>query len=144
MARLVRLTGQMSGYWKPASEADMDELSSIDELEFNAQKKRTSQQNRAMWLYCTLLAEALNDAGYDLLTFPWREGFEIPFSPDHCMERFWRPIMEAMLNIKSTTEQTPKDVFEVYKVVDRAVSTKTGVTVDWPSVEGLLMARYSK
>jgi hypothetical protein len=144
MAKLVRLTGQMSGYWKPATEADMEELSSTNELTIELEKKRTTKQNRAMWLYCEMLSEALNDAGYDMLTFPWKEGLEIPFSKQECMERFWRPVMQAMLGVDSTTKQSMDNVFEVYKVVDKAISTKTGVTVDWPSIESQLMAHYSK
>jgi len=138
MAKLVRLTGQMSGYWKPATEADMEQLAGVDELNFDAEKKRSSQQNRAMWLYCTMLAEALNDAGYDMRTFPWKEGLEIPFNTKYCMDRFWRPVMDAMIGENSTKKQSIEDVHEIYKVVDRAISTKTGVTVDWPSIESLM------
>lgn len=135
MPDLIRCTGQMGDYWKPATEADRDALRDHARIKAGTEKSRTSRQNSAMWLYCTMLADALNDAGYDMRTFPWREGMELPFTKHSVMEVFWRPVMEAMAGKDSTTEQITTDVMAVYEALSRAMAQKVGVAVDWPCIE---------
>jgi len=103
-----------------------------DELEL-VPSKRTSLQNSSMWLYCTHLAGALNAAGFDLRTFPFRDGLSIPFTKASVMEHFWRPIQMAMVDKKSTTKLGTKEVSEIYTAVDQAIFDRTGgVRVDFP------------
>jgi len=135
MTELKRCVGQMSDYWQPVTDADRDALEGMERIEVITDKPRTGKQNNSMWKYCEQLAVALNDAGFDVRTFPWKDGLEIPFSKHTCMERFWRPVMDAMAGVDSTTDQSTKDVMAVYAAVDRAISTKTGVTVAWPCRE---------
>jgi hypothetical protein len=97
---------------------------------------RTSAQNRAIHKYCTMLADALSAAGVDMLTFPWREGLEIPFSQTSVKDLFWRPIQKAMLGTTSTAGLETDQVDQVYRAVDRAVSERTGVSVEFPSRHG--------
>lgn len=102
-----------------------------DELELAA-GDRTSKQARAMWLYCSMLAKALNDAGLDQRTYPFRDGLSIPFSKESVMEIFWRPVQKAMLDKTSTKDLTTKEVNQVYEALDRAMSERTGVHVEFP------------
>lgn len=135
MTQLRRCVGQMGEYWIPVSDEDREALNGMVTVEVITDKTRTKKQNSAMWKYCEKLARALNEAGYDMRTFPWKEGLSIPFSKTSCMEVFWRPVMDAMAGHESTTDQSTKDVQAVYLAVDRAISTKTGVTVAWPCRE---------
>lgn len=135
MPKLKRLSGQMGMYWTPISEEDRSALEGSFVIEAKTERQRTTTQNSAMWLYCEHLAKALNEAGYDQQTFPWREGIEIPFTKHSVMECFWRPVMEAMADKASTTEQTTKDVMAVYEAVSRAMAIRVGITVNWPCIE---------
>jgi len=135
MPKLKRCTGQMGSYWQPVSESDRDALEGFAIIDSIADKRRSTSQNSAMWLYCEHLANALNEAGYEQKTFPWREGIEIPFTKHSVMECFWRPVMEHMADKESTTEQTTKDVMAVYEAVSRAMAMRVGVSVAWPCRE---------
>lgn len=106
-----------------------------DELELAA-GDRTSQQNRAMWQYCSMLAKALGDAGMDQRTYPFKDGLSIPFSKDSVMEIFWRPVQKALLDKTSTRDLTTKEVNQIYEALDKAMSERVGVHVEFPSREG--------
>jgi hypothetical protein len=95
--------------------------------------KRTSQQNNAIWKFCELLAAALNDSGFDMRTYPFREGLSIPFTKESVMETFWRPVQVAMLGKTSTRELEKSEVNAIYEALDRANSERTGVHVEFPS-----------
>jgi hypothetical protein len=102
---------------------------------------RTSKQNNAMHKYFRLLAAALTGAGYDQRTFPWRDGLQIPFTAESVKDLFWHPIQQAMLGKKSTSDLEPKEVNVVYEAVDRAISERTGVHVEFPSMGSLVDER---
>lgn len=94
--------------------------------------KRTSQQNKALWTYCTLLATALNDAGLDQRAV-LKPGIDIPWNKDSICDQLWRPIEKAVIGEESTTELSTKDVSEVYEILNRHTAEKLGVSVAWPS-----------
>ena len=100
-------------------------------------KQRTPQQNAAFWLYCTRLAEALNEAGFDMRSFPWKEGIDIPWNKQMVHDFLWIPVQEVMTTKESTTELNTVDVNEIYEVVNRHIAQTTGVSVEWPSEESL-------
>ena len=93
--------------------------------------KRTPAQNKAMWLYFTMLADALNEAGHDLRK-TLRKDIEIPWNKDLVHDFLWLPIQNVMLNIESTTEQESGDPQKVYDVLSRHLASKLGVNVPWP------------
>jgi len=45
----------------------------------------------------------------------------------------WKPVQKAMQGTDSTTEMTTVDPDQVYMVVMKKISEKTGVYVSWPS-----------
>jgi len=96
--------------------------------------QRTSQQNRSLHLYFTLLADELNQAGYDMKR-TLKPGIDIPWSPATVKEYLWKPIQNAQLMKDSTTELTTKDIDIVYDTLNRHLSEKTGVHVEFPSNE---------
>ena len=102
-------------------------------------KPRTSKQNSSLWKYCTLLAESLGNAGFDMRTFPFRDGLEIPFTQSAVMDLFWRPIQDAMFDKGSTRKLSTVEVQKVYEAVDRAISERTGVHVEWPCEDSLMV-----
>jgi len=94
-------------------------------------QSRTDLQNRALHKYCAMLAEALNDAGLDMLKV-LKPGAEIPWSQPSVKEQLWRPIQVAMLDKESTTEAKTFEYGQVYEVLNRHIAQKFGVSVPWP------------
>ncbi len=104
-------------------------------------KKRTGKQNRSLHKYLTLLAKALNDAGWDQRK-TLKEEVEIPWNEWSAKEFLWRGIQKAMYGTESTTELDTAQCQEVYKVLDRHLASKTGVSVAWPSEDSMRMDSY--
>ena len=102
-------------------------------VEFIAEspKKRSNQQNRSLHKYCRMLADALNDAGWDMKQ-TLKEDVEIPWTEQSAKEHLWKPIQIAMYGVESTTEPETGQYPEIYRVLDRHLAEKTGVSVPWP------------
>ena len=96
--------------------------------------QRTSQQNKALHKYCELLAEALNEAGYDMKK-TLKPEIDIPWNKDTVKEYIWKPVQKALIGKESTTEMTKLDPGQVYEVLNRHISEKFGVFVPFPSEE---------
>ena len=94
--------------------------------------RRTALQNRALHKYCSLLADALNNAGYDMRKTLTKQA-EIPWSGGTIKEHLWKPIQEAVYNKGSTTELETNEVSAVYDVLNRHTAAKLGVSVAFPS-----------
>lgn len=99
------------------------------------EEQRTILQNKALHKYFELLAEALNNAGWDMKK-TLKEEVEIPWTKESVKNHLWRPIQEIMLSKHSTTELNTKNPSEIYAVLDRHLSSKTGVHVEFPKDEG--------
>lgn len=95
---------------------------------------RTLQQNRALHKYCELLAEALNDAGYDMRK-TLKHDIEIPWNKNRVKEFLWKPIMETMTDKESTAELDTVEPSAIHAVLSRHLGEKLGVYVPWPSKE---------
>ena len=80
---------------------------------------RTPTQNAALHLWLTQLADALNEAGYDIKSFPWKDGIELPWDQHNAKERLWRPVQEAMKGKESTTECTKTEYGDIYAALTR-------------------------
>ena len=99
--------------------------------------KRTNQQNKALHKLYELYAEELNLAGLDMKAVLKPE-VDIPWNRDSVKEHLWRPVQEAMLHKKSTTELTTKEIDQVFDVINRHIGEKFGLTVPFPSIEALI------
>lgn len=92
--------------------------------------KRTEAQNNALHKYCEDVANALNDAGITFTMF-FKPGYEVPWSKYIVKENVWKPVLEAMFDVESTTQMEKSDVDKVYEVVNRKLS-EYGVHVPFP------------
>lgn len=106
-------------------------------------KKRTLQQNRALHLYFGMLAETLNDAGLDMRVILKPE-VSIPWSKNTIKEYIWRPIQNAQLGKKSTTELKTNEINLVWETINRHLSEKFGVTEPFPSIEEIMESQRVK
>lgn len=132
--------------------------------------KRTETQNNAHWLYCERLAEALNDAGWDMkrvfesklrkrlggLLDTWRvrstinnyyndcadeleavmdacRDVDVPWNKDLVHRLLWLPVQTALYPDKTSTTQLERmEMVNVFEVLNRHLSEKFGVSVEWP------------
>ena len=102
-------------------------------METEKKEKRTLKQNNALHLYFSNLAEELNDAGFDMKK---TIRVDIPWTPYTVKEYLWRPLQEAYLLKRSTTElDKQKDIDAVYDILNRAIGERTGVFVPFPNIE---------
>lgn len=97
-------------------------------------KKHTDQQRKALHLFCELLAQALNDAGYTVQK-TLRHDVEIPWSKTLVKELLWRPVQEAMTDKHSTTELDRMEPSQIYEVLNLHLGEKLGIHVPFPSEE---------
>ena len=94
-------------------------------------KQRSNLQNAALHVYCTQVAEMLNDAGYDFRR-SLRQDLEIPWNKDLVKEYLWGAVQLAMTGKKSTTKPTSKEYVQIYDVLNRHVGEKFGISAPWP------------
>jgi hypothetical protein len=105
--------------------------------------QRTKQQNKALHVMFRLFAEILNENGLDMRR-TLKPGVDIPWSAESVKEYLWRPVMEAQLNKKSTTQLTTKEVDEVFDTINKYIGEKHGLHIPFPSIEILINERDNK
>jgi hypothetical protein len=103
-------------------------------IELNTDKKCTGQQLKSVNLYCRMLADALNDAGFDMKVVLAHHP-EISWTGPSVKEKIWRPVQLAQTNEVSTTRPSTKQYPVIYENINRFISGKFGVHVPWPSKE---------
>ncbi|MDY7025995.1 MAG: hypothetical protein SVC26_06620 [Pseudomonadota bacterium] len=98
---------------------------------------RTVQQNKALHVYCKQLSSALNEGGYDMVTYYHKTNgkLDLQWTPLSVKERLWRPTMKAMTGKDSTTKLSTAEVSIVYQSLDLGVSQHTQVSVPFPKKE---------
>lgn len=106
-------------------------------------KTRTLTQNKSLHVYFRLLAEALNDAGYNIRQ-TLKDDFNIPWTEFTVKELLAKPVIKAYLGKDSTTELTTDEVDEVYDVLNQNLGEKTGVFVPFPSNEETMLNQLSQ
>jgi hypothetical protein len=94
--------------------------------------KRTLLQNRALHKYFSLVADALNNGGYDMKTVL---KVNVQWTPITIKEVIWKSVQNALLNKRSTTNLLKKDVDLVYDNVNKILSDKYQISVPFPSEE---------
>lgn len=106
----------------------------VVEVQVVVSRRRTGTQSNAMHLWCDRVAKALNEAGYDMLCFPWKEGIEIPFSKEVVKVHHWKPVQIAMTGHESTTKPKTVDYPAIFDVLNRKyASLENPIHVPWPS-----------
>lgn len=105
--------------------------------------KRTLRQNRALHKMFTMLAQNLNESGYDMKR-TLKPGVDIPWNATTVKEYLWRPIQEAQLQKTSTTELDTREIDQVFETLNRHLGDKLGVHTPFPSIEEILREKQSK
>ncbi len=110
-------------------------------IEAGEMTQRSPQQNKSFHKYLTLLAEAMDDAGYDM-----RQVIKVPIRPNcnNVKEEMARPVMNKLFpqykdedgQVSSTKLET-EDMNEFHLIMNRATSESLGISIPWPSLESL-------
>jgi hypothetical protein len=91
----------------------------------NVKETRTDQQNKALHLFFTQLAEALNEKNFDMRAII-REDVEIEWSSHTVKEYLWRPLQKALYGKKSTTELfKSQEIDKIYDYIVKIISERT-------------------
>lgn len=102
--------------------------------------QRTITQNKALHLLFTMLADELNTGGLDMKTvFKRKPEVAIPWDGEAVKKYLWRPIQQAQLDKKSTTQLTTVEIDKVFDTLNRFLGEAFGISMDFPSVEATMM-----
>lgn len=137
MARLVLVyLGKLNGVdaYGPMDAEDQKAISGYKTIVCETKGERctrTTQQNRAMHKYFSVLADALNTAGWDMKKTLTKQA-DIPWNATTVKEYLWWPLQKAMFQKDSTAKLETQEVSQVYETLNRHTSGKLGVSVPFP------------
>jgi len=103
-------------------------------LKWHVGDQRTRQQNNAMWLWLTQVAEALNDSGYDMKK-TLKPHIEIPWDKTLAKRFLWNPIQKILTEQSSSTKLKKQDIDKIQETIARHLAETTGVSVAFPNKE---------
>jgi hypothetical protein len=95
---------------------------------------RTYRQNRAIHLLFRRIAEALNEAGFEI-KHPFKHDLEIPWSEHSVKDLLYRPIISSYFKIERSSLLDTAQLSESMEILVDAVNRNTGVYVPIPSQE---------
>lgn len=94
--------------------------------------RRTNQQNKALHLFFTQLAEKLNEGGLD---FKNVVTIDVPFTPEMVKNYLWRPIQRLVLKKESTRELNKReDIDLIYDILIKAIGEKFNIYIPFPDI----------
>lgn len=99
---------------------------------------RTINQNKALHLYLTQWARALNENG---ITFPMIVGksADIPITMELLKEAVWKPAQRALFGTMSTTKlDRDKEINMIVDVITKSFGELFQLYIPWPSEETLM------
>ena len=89
-------------------------------------KPRTSQQNRALRLFCKQLSDTLNILGLEMKVV-LKPDYQILWTPQSVLEHLWRPLQKAKFGTTSTTElEKLGQIDEIHEDLMRILGEKFG------------------
>ena len=91
---------------------------------------RTTKQNAALHATFRRLAQALNDAGYDMKSDAVTKR-EIPWTETSIKEVLFKPIIQHMFDADSTTKLTIEELNDSVETLLREIGKRTGVVVSF-------------
>lgn len=100
-------------------------------------KLLTRQQQKALHLFYEHLAQELSDAGLDMKK-TLKPEIDIPWSARTVKDFLWRPIQQAQLQKKSTTELTTTDIDKVVNTLTRHLGERFGIEIQFPCIEEVM------
>jgi hypothetical protein len=101
-------------------------------------KQRTTQQNRALYLYFNLVSEEAKNTGVTFTEFiRKRPQLDMMWTPERVKE-IWKTAQYHLFNQTSTTELSSTQIDQVYDVVNKVLGEIMGIYIPFPSIETLI------
>ena len=99
-----------------------------------AKRHKTDSQRNAFHVWCGLLAEELNAAGFDqrVVFAAMREGVDIPWAKLTVKENLWKPIQAAVVQKAFTEDLKINEHDQIYSVLHRWLVSKGFPCPVWP------------
>lgn len=95
----------------------------------------TRQQQKALHLFFTLLAQELNEAGLSV-HLVLKEKMALNWSPEMVKELLWRPAQRAITKKNSTTDLKKQEEIDlIYEHLSRHLGEKFGIHIPFPTHE---------
>ncbi len=94
-------------------------------------KQRSLTQNASLHLFCSMVADALNDGGFDFRVFV-KEGYPVPFDEHLVKTYLWKPIQKAITGKDSTTKPESHEYAKIYESLNLKLA-EHGIHCPWPS-----------
>jgi len=105
-------------------------------IQIDTGRQRTVQQQKAIEVFCKMLADTLNDAGFDMQAVFDVKSVSVPWSQETVKDILFKPIAKALFSVDSTVNLERGDCGRVHEVLCRQLATSLGVTCpEWPSKE---------
>ena len=87
-------------------------------------KQRTELQNRALWLFMTLLAKALNEGGLEPRKV-LKPTYNLQWTKEMIHDNIWIPIQQAMYGTNSTTFlHKQEQIDKIHEIIMREFGEK--------------------
>jgi hypothetical protein len=106
----------------------------IDRVYTIQKMDRTYRQNRTIHLLFRRMAEALNEAGFEI-SHPFKPDLEIPWSEESVKDLLYRPIITSYFKVDRSSLLDTAQLSESMEILIDAVNRNTGVYVPIPSQE---------
>ena len=106
----------------------------IDRVYTIQKMDRTYRQNRTIHLLFRRMAEALNEAGFEI-SHPFKPDLEIPWSEESVKDLLYRPIITSYFKVDRSSLLDTAQLSESMEILVDAVNRNTGVYVPIPSQE---------
>lgn len=143
MAEKFTVNSDRSKFEFMQSMSDLYDKNKYLTIEIKVGKPRTNLQNASIRLYWSLMADAMNDAGFSYKKFielVEANGVAVPWDGEKFGDEVWRRVQAAMYpetilaNGKpSTTKLKSDQVAKVYDVVNlKIIEMTNGLHVDFP------------
>jgi hypothetical protein len=98
---------------------------------------RTLNQNNALHLLFTQLAEEMTKKGIDMKQV-LKEGFDFPATPYNIKEFMWKPTQKLLFGKKSTTQlDKTEEINKVYDVMNKLLIERTQGEISMPPFPSL-------
>lgn len=93
---------------------------------------RTSQQNRALHKWCSMLADELNAGGYSV-PIVLAKAVDTEWDGAAVKSLMWKKVQKQVIGKDSTADANIDEYTPVYEVLNRFLADKFGVSVPWPN-----------
>tara|TARA_R110001632_G_scaffold221221_1_gene351586 strand:- start:1001 stop:1462 length:462 start_codon:yes stop_codon:yes gene_type:complete len=97
-------------------------------------KQRSLKQNSALHVWCQLMADELNAAGYGMEKVLEHKA-SIDWTMTGVKEHLWKPVQEAMTGKDSTSKAHKVEYIKVFETLNRHFGDKMGIHVPWPTYD---------